>query len=60
MPVANPVCNRSVPKLPIPPKSQKIPGARNKTNTGTHLAFLRRAEEKWRSEDMSVLHNKVL
>ncbi|XP_030331996.1 protein NPAT isoform X2 [Strigops habroptila] len=34
MPVANPVCNRSVPKLPIPPKSQKIPGARNKTNTG--------------------------
>uniref|UniRef100_A0A8D0EIL8 Nuclear protein, coactivator of histone transcription n=1 Tax=Strix occidentalis caurina TaxID=311401 RepID=A0A8D0EIL8_STROC len=37
MPVANPVCNRSVPKLPIPPKSQKIPGARNKTNTGIHL-----------------------
>ncbi|XP_009889226.1 PREDICTED: protein NPAT [Charadrius vociferus] len=34
MPVANPVCNRSVPKLPIPPKSQKIPGARNKTNAG--------------------------
>ncbi|NWZ26388.1 NPAT protein, partial [Asarcornis scutulata] len=47
MPVANPVCNRSIPKLPIPPKSQKIPGARNKTNTGTHLAFLRRAEEKY-------------
>ncbi|NXF07644.1 NPAT protein, partial [Smithornis capensis] len=46
MPVANPVCNGSVPKLPIPPKSQKIPGARNKTNTGTHLVFLRRAEEK--------------
>ncbi|NWU69382.1 NPAT protein, partial [Pterocles burchelli] len=44
MPVANPVCNRSVPKLPIPPKSQKIPVARNKTNTGTYLAFLRRAE----------------
>ncbi|KAM6439361.1 protein NPAT [Rhynochetos jubatus] len=34
MPVANPACNRSVPKLPIPPKSQKVPGARNKTNTG--------------------------
>uniref|UniRef100_A0A8C2SWS8 Nuclear protein, coactivator of histone transcription n=1 Tax=Coturnix japonica TaxID=93934 RepID=A0A8C2SWS8_COTJA len=34
MPVTNPVCNRNVPKLPIPPKSQKIPGARNKTNTG--------------------------
>ncbi|XP_064501306.1 protein NPAT isoform X2 [Pseudopipra pipra] len=34
MPVANPVCNGSVPKLPIPPKSQKIPGPRNKTNTG--------------------------
>ncbi|NXE32186.1 NPAT protein, partial [Ptilorrhoa leucosticta] len=46
MPVANPVCNGSVPKLPIPPKSQKIPGARNKTNTGTCLALLRGAEEK--------------
>ncbi|NXY15995.1 NPAT protein, partial [Atrichornis clamosus] len=46
MPVANPMCNGSVPKLPIPPKSQKIPGPRNKTNTGTCLAFLRRAEEK--------------
>ncbi|XP_035398271.1 protein NPAT isoform X1 [Cygnus atratus] len=38
MPVANPVCNRSIPKLPIPPKSQKIPGARNKTNTGKLVA----------------------
>ncbi|NXM04487.1 NPAT protein, partial [Tyrannus savana] len=47
MPVANPVCNGTVPKLPIPPKSQKIPGVRNKTNTGTHRAFLRRAEGKW-------------
>lgn len=46
MPVANPVCNGSVPKLPIPPKSQKVPGARNKTNTGTCLAFLGGAEEK--------------
>ncbi|NWY13579.1 NPAT protein, partial [Aphelocoma coerulescens] len=46
MPVANPVCNGSVPKLPIPPKSQKITGARNKTNTGTCLAFLRGTEEK--------------
>ncbi|XP_059322496.1 protein NPAT [Ammospiza nelsoni] len=34
MPVANPVCNGSVPKLPIPPKSQKIPGARNRNTTG--------------------------
>ncbi|XP_065586138.1 protein NPAT isoform X2 [Cyrtonyx montezumae] len=34
MPVANPVCSRNVPKLPIPPKSQKVPGARNKANTG--------------------------
>ncbi|NWR43338.1 NPAT protein, partial [Regulus satrapa] len=48
MPVANPVCNGSVPKLPIPPKSQKIPGARSKTNTGACLAFLRGAEEKQR------------
>uniref|UniRef100_A0A8C5T1F8 Nuclear protein, coactivator of histone transcription n=1 Tax=Malurus cyaneus samueli TaxID=2593467 RepID=A0A8C5T1F8_9PASS len=46
MPVANPVCNGSVPKLPIPPKSQKVPGPRNKANTGTCLVFLRRAEEK--------------
>ncbi|XP_039574265.1 protein NPAT isoform X1 [Passer montanus] len=34
MPVANPVCNGSVPKLPIPPKSQKVPGARNRNTTG--------------------------
>nr|XP_014429254.1 protein NPAT isoform X1 [Pelodiscus sinensis] len=34
MPIANPMCNRSVPKIPIPPKSQKTPGARNKLNTG--------------------------
>ncbi|NWS01945.1 NPAT protein, partial [Motacilla alba] len=48
MPVANPVCNGSVPKLPIPPKSQKIPGARNRNTTGACLAFLRGAEEKQR------------
>uniref|UniRef100_F6SGN7 Nuclear protein, coactivator of histone transcription n=1 Tax=Ornithorhynchus anatinus TaxID=9258 RepID=F6SGN7_ORNAN len=34
VPVAAPVCNRSVPKLPLPPKSQKNPGGRNKPNTG--------------------------
>uniref|UniRef100_A0A8D0LBZ5 Nuclear protein, coactivator of histone transcription n=1 Tax=Sphenodon punctatus TaxID=8508 RepID=A0A8D0LBZ5_SPHPU len=34
MPVATSVCNTSVPKLPLPPKSQKIPGARNKPNAG--------------------------
>ncbi|NWS56608.1 NPAT protein, partial [Chunga burmeisteri] len=56
MPVANPVCNRSVPKLPIPPKSQKIPGARNKTTTGTCRAFLRRAEGKGGSKDVSSFH----
>uniref|UniRef100_A0A8C6Z6N1 Protein NPAT n=1 Tax=Nothoprocta perdicaria TaxID=30464 RepID=A0A8C6Z6N1_NOTPE len=44
MPVANPVCSRSVPKLPIPPKSQKVPGARNKANTGTRLASSRTEE----------------
>ncbi|NWI56486.1 NPAT protein, partial [Calyptomena viridis] len=60
MPVANPVCNGSVPKLPIPPKSQKIPGARNKTNTGTHLAFLRRAEKKGGfSKDMTGNWDKL-
>ncbi|NXX61281.1 NPAT protein, partial [Scopus umbretta] len=46
MPVANPVCNRSVPKLPIPPKSQKIPGARNKTNTGTPPCILEKGRRK--------------
>lgn len=48
MPVANPVCSGSVPKLPIPPKSQKIPGARNRNTTGACLVFLRGAEEKQR------------
>ncbi|XP_051842892.1 protein NPAT isoform X1 [Antechinus flavipes] len=33
MPLAAPVCNRSVPKLPIPPKSQKVQGTRNKPST---------------------------
>uniref|UniRef100_A0A8C8S8H8 Nuclear protein, coactivator of histone transcription n=1 Tax=Pelusios castaneus TaxID=367368 RepID=A0A8C8S8H8_9SAUR len=37
MPIANPMCSRSVPKIPIPPKSQKTPGARNKSNTGKLL-----------------------
>uniref|UniRef100_A0A8C3RMM7 Nuclear protein, coactivator of histone transcription n=1 Tax=Chelydra serpentina TaxID=8475 RepID=A0A8C3RMM7_CHESE len=41
MPIASPMCNRSVPKIPIPPKSQKTTGARNKSNTGTDsLNFL--------------------
>ncbi|NXG44770.1 NPAT protein, partial [Psilopogon haemacephalus] len=51
MPVASPVCNRSVPKLPITPKSQKIPGARNKANTGTHLAFLKKV-----GKNMLLIH----
>ncbi|XP_010182289.1 PREDICTED: protein NPAT, partial [Mesitornis unicolor] len=51
VPVANPV---SVPKLPIPPKSQKIPGARNKTNTGTQIASWRRAEEKSPNSDKLI------
>lgn len=58
MPVANPVCNGSVPKLPIPPKSQKIPGARNKSNTGTCLAFLRGAGENQRVLRTSQLQVK--
>ncbi|XP_036601193.1 protein NPAT [Trichosurus vulpecula] len=33
MPLAAPVCNRSVPKLPVPPKSQKVQGTRNKPST---------------------------
>uniref|UniRef100_A0A7M4F9F9 Nuclear protein, coactivator of histone transcription n=1 Tax=Crocodylus porosus TaxID=8502 RepID=A0A7M4F9F9_CROPO len=35
VPISNPVCNRSVPKLPIPPKAQKSTGARSKSNIGT-------------------------
>ncbi|XP_067418910.1 protein NPAT isoform X2 [Emydura macquarii macquarii] len=34
MTIANPMCNGSVPKIPIPPKSQKTTGTRNKSNTG--------------------------
>ncbi|KYO44926.1 protein NPAT isoform C [Alligator mississippiensis] len=34
VPFSNPVCNRSVPKLPIPPKAQKTTGARSKSNIG--------------------------
>ncbi|XP_038617886.1 protein NPAT [Tachyglossus aculeatus] len=33
MPIAAPLCNRSVPKLPLPPKSQKNQGGRHKPNT---------------------------
>lgn len=60
MPVANPVCNRSVPKLPIPPKSQKIPGARNKTNTGTHWHSGEGQKKSEGSKCMLVLSDKVL
>ncbi|KAK2495793.1 hypothetical protein MC885_002132 [Smutsia gigantea] len=34
MPLAAPVCNRSTPQFPIPPKSQKTQGLRNKPCTG--------------------------
>ncbi|NXD22044.1 NPAT protein, partial [Spelaeornis formosus] len=61
MPVANPMCNGSVPKLPIPPRSPKIPAGRNKTNTGTCLTFQRGAEEKpgWNKLTSAELGRKV-
>uniref|UniRef100_A0A8C0NVT1 Protein NPAT C-terminal domain-containing protein n=1 Tax=Canis lupus familiaris TaxID=9615 RepID=A0A8C0NVT1_CANLF len=39
MPLAAPVC-RSIPQFPIPPKSQKTQGQRNKPCTGTLLSSL--------------------
>ncbi|NWQ93162.1 NPAT protein, partial [Burhinus bistriatus] len=58
MPVANPVCNRSVPKLPIPPKSQKIPGARNKTHTGI-CVFSEGQKKSGGSTDMTGNSDKL-
>ncbi|XP_030895472.1 protein NPAT isoform X1 [Leptonychotes weddellii] len=37
MPLAAPVCNRSIPQIPIPPKSQKTQGLRNKLGTGKQV-----------------------
>uniref|UniRef100_A0A8C4LT81 Nuclear protein, coactivator of histone transcription n=1 Tax=Equus asinus asinus TaxID=83772 RepID=A0A8C4LT81_EQUAS len=37
MPLAAPVCNRSIPQFPIPPKSQKTQGLRNKPGTGKQV-----------------------
>lgn len=40
MPLAAPLCNRSIPQFPVPPKSQKTQGLRNKPCTGTFLSSL--------------------
>ncbi|XP_034864751.1 protein NPAT isoform X1 [Mirounga leonina] len=37
MPLAAPVCSRSIPQIPIPPKSQKTQGLRNKLGTGKQV-----------------------
>ncbi|XP_006913491.1 protein NPAT isoform X1 [Pteropus alecto] len=37
MPLAAPVCNRSIPQFSIPPKSQKTQGLRNKSCTGKQV-----------------------
>ncbi|XP_012999119.2 protein NPAT isoform X2 [Cavia porcellus] len=37
VPLAAPVCNRSIPQFPVPPKSQKAQGLRNKTCTGKQI-----------------------
>ncbi|XP_028356824.1 protein NPAT isoform X2 [Physeter macrocephalus] len=37
MPLAAPVCNRSIPQFPIPPKSLKTQGLRNKPCTGKQV-----------------------
>uniref|UniRef100_A0A8C6QZI1 Nuclear protein in the AT region n=1 Tax=Nannospalax galili TaxID=1026970 RepID=A0A8C6QZI1_NANGA len=37
MPLAAPVCSRSIPQFPIPPKSQKAQGLRNKLCTGKQI-----------------------
>lgn len=40
MPLAAPVCNRSIPQFPVPPKSQKAQGLRNKPCIGTIFKFI--------------------
>lgn len=40
MPLAAPVCNRSIPQFAIPPKSQKTQELRNKLCTGTFISSL--------------------
>ncbi|XP_023063951.1 protein NPAT isoform X3 [Piliocolobus tephrosceles] len=37
MPLAAPVCNRSIPQFPVPPKSQKAQGLRNKPCIGKQV-----------------------
>ncbi|XP_033060355.1 protein NPAT isoform X3 [Trachypithecus francoisi] len=37
MPLAAPVCNRSIPQFPVPPKSQKVQGLRNKPCIGKQV-----------------------
>ncbi|XP_004856570.1 protein NPAT isoform X1 [Heterocephalus glaber] len=37
MPLAAPVCNRSIPQFPVPPKSQKAQGLRNKACIGKQV-----------------------
>ncbi|XP_006753210.1 PREDICTED: protein NPAT, partial [Myotis davidii] len=37
MPLAAPLCNRSIPQFPVPPKSQKTQGLRNKPCTGKQV-----------------------
>nr|XP_045001374.1 protein NPAT isoform X2 [Jaculus jaculus] len=37
MPLAAPLCNRSIPQFPIPPKSQKAQGIRSKPCTGKQV-----------------------
>ncbi|XP_023565268.1 protein NPAT [Octodon degus] len=40
MPLAAPVCNRSIPQYPAPPKSQKAQGLRNKACIGKQVSKL--------------------
>ncbi|XP_070282080.1 protein NPAT isoform X1 [Myotis yumanensis] len=37
MPLGAPLCNRSIPQFPVPPKSQKTQGLRNKPCTGKQV-----------------------
>lgn len=37
MPLTAPLCNRSIPQFPVPPKSQKTQGLRNKPCTGKQV-----------------------
>ncbi|XP_016073694.1 PREDICTED: protein NPAT [Miniopterus natalensis] len=70
MPLAAPICNRSIPQFPMPPKSQKTQGLRNKPCTGkqvnnlvdssSHLVGCHAQRIEVPDKNMAVDHGKKL